>query len=257
MSRFNNLELGGESEERSEPSSSIRDEAFYLREAQSAYESAEFDRGLRAYARVLEHNPANPIAWSGQVRMLIELGEPEEARLWADKALERFPQDPEILAAKGVALGRLGDVDDALAFSDASVEERGDTPYIWLARADVFLARKEKRAEFSFEKAFSQSPGSWFVHWLAARIRCHYRQYALALRCASAAVRLDPGMSVAWLQSGLCQQELGLIADATASIDRALELNPRSEEAEAARRALANVGGWAGLRRSLRRLFSS
>jgi tetratricopeptide (TPR) repeat protein len=77
--------------------------------------------------------------------MLIELGEFREAKLWADKALERFPNEPELLAAKAVALGRSGDLQGALAFSDASIEERGDTPYVWLARGDVMLARAESR----------------------------------------------------------------------------------------------------------------
>ena len=36
------------------------------------------------------------------MRMLIELGEFREAKLWADKALERFPHEPELLAAKAV-----------------------------------------------------------------------------------------------------------------------------------------------------------
>jgi len=40
-----------------------------------------------------------------------------------------------LLAAKAVALARGGDLQAALAFSDALSEERGDTPYIWLARA--------------------------------------------------------------------------------------------------------------------------
>src|SRR5882757_10617886 len=95
--------------------------------------------------------------------MLIELGEFREAKLWADKALERFPQWPELLAAKAVALGRSGDLDSALAFSDASIEERGDTPYVWLARGDVLLARAESRANYWFEKALLLAQNDWFT----------------------------------------------------------------------------------------------
>ena len=36
------------------------------------------------------------------MRALIELEEFQEAKLWADKALERFPNEPELLAAKAV-----------------------------------------------------------------------------------------------------------------------------------------------------------
>ena len=146
MSRFGNLELGGRSEDQPQQEqqpSLVKDEAYYLGEARAAFENGSFEQALRFYSKVLEFNPQNAVAWTAQVRMLIELGEFREAKLWADKALERFPNEPELLAAKAVALGRSGDLQGALAFSDASIEERGDTPYVWLARGDVMLARRE------------------------------------------------------------------------------------------------------------------
>src|SRR5438445_3935510 len=148
MSRFVNLEFGGESEDHSQDAQKAlsKDEAYYFAEARSAFESGNFESALRLYSKVLEFNPHSPSAWTGQVRMLIELGEYREAKLWADKALERFPHEPELLAAKAVALGRSGDSQGALAFSAASIEERGGTPDIWLARGDVLLARAERRA---------------------------------------------------------------------------------------------------------------
>ena len=147
MSRFANLEFDGESEDQWQPPKApVKDEAYYRAEAQSAFENGNFESALRIYGKVLEFNPQNALAWAGQVRMLIELGEYREARLWADKALERFPREPELLASKAVALARSGDTQAALIFSDASIEERGDTPYVWLARGDVLLARNEGRA---------------------------------------------------------------------------------------------------------------
>src|SRR5256712_12234499 len=134
--------------------------------------------------------------------MLIELGEFREAKLWADKALERFPREPELLAAKAVALGRGGDLQAALAFSDASIEERGDTPYIWLARGDVLLARKEHRADYCFEKAQLLAPQDWFVNWLAARIRYYYEQFALALKLLQEAVEWNSTHFLLWLELG-------------------------------------------------------
>src|SRR3989442_352829 len=144
----------------------VKDEAYYFAEARTAFENGNFESALRLYSKVLEFNPLNAAAWTGQVRMLIEMGELREAKLWADKALERFPHEPELLAAKAVALGRSGDLQGALAFSDASIEERGDTPYIWLARGDVLLAREESRADYCFEKALLLAPRDWFVAWL-------------------------------------------------------------------------------------------
>jgi tetratricopeptide (TPR) repeat protein len=234
MSRFNNLEFQNQPEEESRDSTVVKDETYHLAEARTAFEQGRFDSALRSYAKVLEFNPQNAGAWTGQVRMLIELREFREAKIWADKALERFPHDPELLAAKGVALGRLGDLKAALAFSDAAIEERGETAYVWLARGDVLLARKEKRADFCFERAVAVSPGDWFMHWLASRVYAFYEKFSLAFKLAQQALALDAGRAVVWLQVGYCQQSLGLVALARNAFEQAQQLSPHGGEANQA-----------------------
>ena len=235
MSRFENLEFSNESEGQSRQQQTlVKDEVYYLAEARAAFENADFEPGLRLYSKVLEFNPANAIAWTGQVRMLIELGEFREAKLWADKALERFPNEPELLAAKAVALGRTGDLQGAMTFSDASIEERGDTPYIWLARGDVLLARKEARADYCFDKALLLAPRDWFTTWLAARIRYYYKQFALAIKLLQQAVEWNATRFVLWLELGRCQQAVGLAGPARNSYLQARQLNPCSHQANEA-----------------------
>jgi len=259
MSRFGNLEFGDEPEalSRSGQSSPLKGETHYLGEATSAFENGRFEPALRLYSKVLEFNPQNASAWTGQVRVLIELGEFREAKLWADKALEKFPHEPELLAAKAVALGRSGDLQGALAFSDASIEERGDTPYIWLARGDVLLARRETRADYCFEKALTLSPKDWFVTWLATRIRFYYEQFALALKLAQQAVELNAGHFLLWLELGRCQHALGLVGLARGSYAQADQLAPRNEDVRKAIRQLSDVGPWQRLRGWWRNTFHS
>ena len=257
MSRFINLELGGESEDQPQrsPQELVKDEAFYLSGARAAFETGNFEQGLRFYSKVLEFNPTNAAAWTGQVRMLIELGEFREAKLWADKALERFPNEPELLAAKAVALGRSGDLQGALAFSDASIEERGDTAYVWLARGDVMLARKEQRADYCFEKALLLAPRDWFTLWLAARIRTYYEQFVLALKLLQQAIEWNTGHFLLWLELGQCQRALGLIRLAENSFTQAHQLNPQCHAASLATSQLANTGFWVRTRDWCRQLF--
>jgi tetratricopeptide (TPR) repeat protein len=250
MSRFSNLEFGHESEDPA-PKALVKDEAYYCAEARSAFENGEFESALRLYSKVLEFNPLNAAAWAGQVRMLIELDEFSEAKLWADKALERFPHEAELLAAKAVALARSGDLEGALAFSDASIEERGDTSYVWLARGDVLLAREEARADYCFDKALLLAPRDWFITWLAARIRFYYDQFALALKLIQQAVELNAGHFVLWLQLGRCQQSLGLLGAARSSYTQAQQLNP---QCRAAKNALTEVAG-SGIGHRLRGLW--
>lgn len=256
MSRFVNLEFGDESEDQwHEQKAAVKDEAYYLAQARAAFEAADFELALRAFCKVLEYNPQNAAAWAGQVRMLIELGEYREARLWADKALERFPHEPELLAAKAVALGRGGDLQGALAFSDASIEERGDTPYVWLARGDVLLAREEPRADYCFEKALLLAPGDWFIAWLAARIRYYYKQFVLALKLLQQAIELNAAHFLLWLELGQCQQALGLIGPARTSFTQAQQLNPQCQQAGLALTRLTGSGLGPRFRGWWRRLF--
>jgi tetratricopeptide (TPR) repeat protein len=229
MSRFSNLEFEHLSPDRLEtaPEPAARDEAGHLLEATRAFENGEFEEALRSYAKVLEHNPKNPLPWTGQVRMLIELGEFREAKIWADKALEMFPNEPELLAAKAVALARTGDFKAAMAFSDASFGERGDSAYLWTARADVLLAQRQPRADYCLERAVTLDPSNWLLHWLISRINTHYGRFVQALAAAQKALALDASRIQVWLQMALCQQQLGLHAAAAESNTNALRLNPR------------------------------
>ena len=255
MSRFANLEFGGESGHESGQSKQlVKDAAYYAAEAQTAFEDGQFETALRLYSKVLEHNPQNVNAWTGQVRMLIELGEFHEAKLWADKALERFPNEAELLAAKAVALARSGDLPAALSFSDAAIGERGDTPYVWLARADVLLAGKESRADYCFEKAMLVAPRNWFIAWLAARIRYYYEQFALALKMIQQALEWNAGHFQLWLEFGRCQAALGMIGPARNSFLQAQQLRPQCREAGQALMRLAGSGWqsrWKGFWRRL------
>ena len=224
MSRFNNLEFGSASQE--EPRREvIKDEAYHFADGVAQYQRGRYDLALRAYSRVLEHNAANVHAWCAQVRMLTELGELREAKLWADKALERFATDPELLAAKAVCLARTGEPGPALAFSDASVEEKGDTPYLWLARGEVLLSRNDSGAPYCFERALALRPRDWTLHWLAARIHGFYRRFALALRYARQALELAPECAVVWLEVGRYELVLGLTSRARESFAQARQLD--------------------------------
>jgi tetratricopeptide (TPR) repeat protein len=242
MSRFANLEFGAEHDGAPRRQTTGHDEARCLSDAQHAFEQADFEAALRAFAKVLEFNPHNTVPWVGQVRALIELGEFGEAKLWADKALERFPEEPMLLASKAVALARLGDTDAALTFSDVAVEARGDTSYVWLARADVLLAREEKRADYCFDKALALGAGDWFVTWLAARIRAFYQQFTLSLKLVQQALGVRPDHAVLWLMAGQCQSALGLMDAARTSFEQALQLNPGCADARHAMTELSNTG---------------
>jgi tetratricopeptide (TPR) repeat protein len=257
MSRFNNLEFGDHFEDNAAERAGLKDGPFYLEEAHAAFRSGRFEEALRAYAKVLEFDPHCAAAWIGQVRMLIELGEFREAKLWADKALETFPSEADLLAAKAVALARSGDVHGALTFSDAAVETQGNTPYVWLARADVLLARAEKRAQFCFDKALALAGPDWVVHWLACRVYCYYKKFSKAWQLAQKGLELDASRAVLWLQFGRCQLALGLVQAASESFEHARDLDPFCHPGADERSDLLQAGWWRRLQGWCRRAFGS
>lgn len=255
MSRFGNLEFNQDSGERHEQPAAARNEAFYLDEAQKLFLRGRFEPALRAYGKAVEFNRTSSEGWSGQVRMLIELGEFAEARLWADKALSILADHPELLAAKAVALARAGDIQGAISFSDASIEAPGNGPYIWLARGDVLLARGEKRADYCFEKALALGGGKWVWHWLAARIQSFYEHSARALKHLQEALTLAPAEAVLWVETGRAQLALGLGPPAQRSFEQAQELDPELDLSSLTRHATSG-SLWERAARGLRNLFN-
>jgi tetratricopeptide (TPR) repeat protein len=255
MSRFNNLEFSDHFERESSRGPVSKDAQHYLAEGDGAFKAGRFEEALRAYAKVLEFDPRCATAWAGQVRMLIELAEYEEAKLWADKALDLLPNDAELLSAKAVALARGGDPRAALTYSDLAVEARGNIPYVWLARGDVLLARAEKRADFCFEKALALGAQDWFVHWLASRIYHFYKKFSRALALAQKALELDGSRAVLWLQFGRCQLALGLPHAARNSFEHARDVDPLCLPASSEREDLSEAGLWSRIRGWFRQAF--
>jgi tetratricopeptide (TPR) repeat protein len=108
----------------------------------------------------------------------------------------------------------------------------------------VMLARQEPRADYCFEKALLLAPGDWFIHWLAARIRHYYEQFALALKLLRQALEWNAGHFLLWLELGRCQQALGLVGSARTSFTQAQQLNPHCAEARLALAHLSQTGFW-------------
>lgn len=256
ISRFTNLELGSQPVTHNQEESQNSDESIHFEEASRLFDEGLFEPALRSFAKVLEFNPQNTTAWTRQVQMLIELEEFHEAKLWADKAIERFPRCPELLATKAVALARQGDLAAALAFSDACFEERGQGAYLWLARADVMLARKEKRADYCFEKATTLASSDWRTHWQASRIFFYYRKFTLALKSVQTALNITPTNGILWCQAGRCQLELGMNALAQSSFEHAVDLNPRCDDARTALTQLKSTNCFTKLRGLWNRITS-
>ncbi|MCX7020150.1 MAG: tetratricopeptide repeat protein [bacterium] len=257
MTRFANIEF--DNEDRGKPEESqqreIRDEFFLLKQADSAFEVADFEKALRLYSRALDSNPNLEAGWVGQVRMLIELGEFKEAGLWVDKALDIFKNHPDLLAAKSVICCRMGDRRKALEFSDVASMQKSSSPYVWIARGEVLLATGDRNADFCIEKAKSVAPRDWFSLLNTARVYYICRKYCKALEIAREALDLKTTSPFVWFVMGLCQRELGMRSQSIKSFQQALSLDRNFKPAESALQSSNRMNAFKQLFAPLRRLL--
>ncbi|HML75261.1 MAG TPA: tetratricopeptide repeat protein [Anaerohalosphaeraceae bacterium] len=228
MTRFSSLEFddaGGQPERHAgEP---IRDERYFQDQAIRSCLHGDFELGLRNYSRALECNSHFLPGWAGQIRMLIELGEYKEAVIWADKAMELFPEHPEFLSHKATASFRDGRFDKAMAFSDHALSLDNPGPWVWLTRMEILLKQNRRIAETCIPKAVAcAGPETSLIRLQAGRILSRYGYYACAMDLLSEAVRDFPKSPLAWYELGHCQHKLGQRNQARTSLEQAKILRP-------------------------------
>lgn len=232
MGRFSNLEFdsGEERREENRQQETPRDEKYYTSMARDAFRDGRFENALRYYSRALEFDTHMAEAWLGQVQALIELDEAHEARVWADKGLEQFRNHAELLAAKGVACGRLGDLEKAMELSDAALEEKGSSAYRWRARGDVLLARNDRNEEFCFSKAMAAAgPGDSWEPIAIGRVYLQYGKWAPAVRHLEMATDRNAQCAFAWSELGRGLERLGMAERSRRAFKNAKDIDPSRE----------------------------
>jgi tetratricopeptide (TPR) repeat protein len=260
--RFTRLEMSGDERQESRTEQAervggvpVRTAQHDLQEAHGAYMSGRFEPALQMYTRALQADRALIPAWVGQVQMLIELREYDEARLWSDKALELFKSNGDLLAAKARACLRAGDRPAAVSCSDESLRSQGSSSMRWQSRGEIMLGRRGERARSCFDKALTESAADWFDRVIIARIYLFHHKPTPALEFAQAAVKLEPGHHYAWYVLGRCQEALGWLGEAGVSYRRSLELPGDRSRARSALGALESRGITARLSAWLGGLF--
>lgn len=255
MSRFDHLEMGdpipSKSEKKPEPENV--DQFYYLERADRAFEGAFYEQALKYYSRSLEYDISLEDAWTGQIRCLIELGELQEAIIWSERALDRFPDSAQVLAVRAVAELRLGRSDAAIRFADAAISAKNVSPYVWVTRGEVMIKRNAVNARACFLKATELATYNPQVYaWIGRAYTAHNRSEE-ALEYLLEAVRLDPKLFICWYWIGNCYQALEETNNAKKAYQRALAANPAFLQAKhAAERA---CGG--GIIRSMGRRLGS
>jgi len=257
MGRFRWLEMG----DGSEPTGAGRppsgapdlDEGACLAKADEHFRAGRYESALQWYSRALRFVIGLEEAWVGQVRCLLELEEHVEANIWADRALERFPESPDLLAAKAAALRHTRGIARAMEYSDASLGVKGKPvgAYPWLVRGDLLLNGGSSRqsAERCFAKALELGGADWYTHFLVGSALMARGLHEQARQRLSAATGMERRNAMLYCTLGACYEQLGDVGAAIMTYSRALEADSKCKQAKTRLAALSRVG-W------LRRLVS-
>jgi tetratricopeptide (TPR) repeat protein len=244
MSRFERLEL--KDTPKSTPPSwedpGLVDAAAWLERARDAFVNERYEAALTAYSRALQDDATLVEAWVGQVRCLAELGECIEAVTWADRALERFRDHPDLLAARALALCRGGRSADALVSIDGAFRQPGISAFAWTVRGEVMLSQNAESARHCFMKAVESAPGDADIRLRIALAYIRRARWFEAMEHLQAATGKEPKRATLWARAAQCRDGLGDRASARAFYERALSIEPGLAWARAALAELDSRG---------------
>ena len=231
-----------------------RDAAWYLRRAAEEELLGNFEQSMRNYSAALGENPLLLEAWAGQLLMLLELEEYPETRLWADKAMERFPDHPLLLAVKSAALFRMGLKREARDLNDAALAKKGESEIVWLFRGELMLGGNRPAADECFRHASRLAVRKDLARLRQGRMYLQYGKFSHALAALQEATASLPRAALAWYLLGRAQEELGMFDLAQTSFRQAADLAPTNATFKGAafRRPtfLNRLSGW--LRRMMK-----
>lgn len=226
MSRFRNLEFDAHGREESgQDHEERRDAVFWKNKADAEYRNSWYDNALRFYARSLEMDVSQIPAWVGQTRCLIWLGEYPEAEVWSNKALERFKENGDLVAALAQCNCRMRRFGPAQELSDRAMKASGDSAYRWTARGEVLLARKQSTAEYCFQRAVQQD-GHWSTSLEIGAVCVFWDYAAKAVPWLRKATEAAPEEPVVWLQLARAQRKLRQVAAARRTLQECLKIAP-------------------------------
>ncbi len=192
-----------------------------------------FEEAIASYDKALEIKPDYYEVWDDRGIILCDnLEEYGKAIASFDKVLEIKPNDHPALHNLGVALYKLGRLEEAIISYDKALELKPDFHNALHSRGCVLVKlRRFEEAIASFDKALELKPDkheSWYSRGNALD---NLGRFEEAIASYDKALEIEPDYHQAWYNRGVALYKLGLLEEAIASYDKALEIKPDKDEA--------------------------
>jgi tetratricopeptide (TPR) repeat protein len=202
-----------------------------LSEAAAYYEKAVcFDSGLSD-------------AWIGLVDSLVRLGKVREADKAVERALALYRLTRPFYALKALVLLHTGHENEALRYSDISIEQDEAGWYPWFVRGEVLLSCtpglvRTENARHCFERSITLAERQWAACLWVGLVLLVAKHTAVGAAYLAESAHLNPLNAFTWLKLGEAFRTMRFFDQAKFYYEQALDLDP---ECEPARRGLAEA----------------
>jgi tetratricopeptide (TPR) repeat protein len=132
---------------------------------------------------------------------------------------------------RGMALGRMGQVDEGIADLDVYIQRHPDSSVAYTKRGVRNIWRNHlAEAERDLARAVALDPNNAEAHDDLGVVHAKLNRIGLAARHFSTAIRLDPGYQKAYHNLAICFHLRGQPREALEIVDAGLQLDPDSQQ---------------------------
>jgi tetratricopeptide (TPR) repeat protein len=171
------------------------------------YRTRQFAESLRAINKSLETKFDFPQFWYAQGLILLEMRQYQDALNAFDRSIKLNPRFYRAWKSKAMALFAMNRPQDALAATDTALKLEGQSAVILFLRGNIFSQKLQ--------------------------------DFGAALESFDQAIALEPDFPAAWMERGRALQQLNRSAEALASVNQALSIDPNDRDARALHDVLA------------------
>ena len=204
-----------------------------------------YEEALAVYDEAVKKKPNDPMAWTDRGTVLSTLQRLPEALNSYEKALKIQPDFYEALIGKANALASLERDDEALKVYDQVVKNRPKDSQAWHNRGELLAKRKQeyKEAIKSYDKALEFKPKFYPALMGKGLALTSLQQYSEALTAFDTAKDIEANDPFVWANRGFVLEKRGRKKDAIASYEKAIQIDPKFQEATNALKRLQEGGG--------------
>jgi Tfp pilus assembly protein PilF/O-antigen ligase len=193
--------------------------------------------------KAFESNPSRTKVLSYIGRAYVETGRYEEGIKALEQVIKAYPCHMNALLNIGVAYGSMGDYEKALDAYDRVLKIKPDYGKVHNNMGNIYMKQKKlDEAVEEFQLAADLDPSNAIIHFNVGTAMAHAGRYEEAAEALEKAIELKPEWALAYKRLGaLYLQYLHRESEGVDLLRKALELNPRMEDAESVRKLIDRV----------------